>query len=399
MKNIILILSFLLVAFSCEKKDNLENLKKNREELTKKVNELNKELKEINLEIEKLEPTKKITQVATKTLSLEKFEHYVELQANVETDKNVMIYPELPGVMNLLVQEGQYVSAGQTIAIINDGGLKDQVKQQQITVESTNSNLQQAQVQADLAKTTFLKQSTLWKQKIGSEIQYLQAKTAYEAAQKQVEAVRNQVSATQKGVLVTKAQLARTVVKAPFSGVIDEVLTQNHQAVAPGVPIVRLVNTTGLKVKAEVPETYIGSVQKGTSVKIELPNIGESIQTQISRVSTLINPNNRTFSVEIPVPNNGLVKPNLLAKIKIIDYLNPNAYVVPNSVIKEDDQGKFYVFVYEKSTNNEGIAKKVYVTKGKTSGNYTEIKNGLSSNIQVITEGVNFISEGSKVKL
>ena len=306
MKNIILILSFLLVAFSCEKKDNLENLKKNREELTKKVNELNKELKEINLEIEKLEPTKKITQVATKTLSLEKFEHYVELQANVETDKNVMIYPELPGVMNLLVQEGQYVSAGQTIAIINDGGLKDQVKQQQITVESTNSNLQQAQVQADLAKTTFLKQSTLWKQKIGSEIQYLQAKTAYEAAQKQVEAVRNQVSATQKGVLVTKAQLARTVVKAPFSGVI-------HQAVAPGVPIVRLVNTTGLKVKAEVPETYIGSVQKGTSVKIELPNIGESIQTQISRVSTLINPNNRTFSVEIPVPNNGLVKPNLLA--------------------------------------------------------------------------------------
>lgn len=399
MKNIVVILSFLVMIFSCEKKDNLENLKKNRDELTKQVNQLNKELKEINLEIEKLEPTKKVTQVSTKTLALEKFEHFVELQANVETDQNVMIYPEFPGVMNLLVHEGQYVSAGQTIAIINDGGLKDQVKQAQITVDATNSTLQQAQVQADLAKTAYLKQSTLWKQKIGSEIQYLQAKTTYEAALKQIDAIRSQVAATQKGVLVTKAQLARTVVKAPFSGVIDEVLTQNRQAVAPGVPIIRLVNTSGLKVKAEVPETYIASVQKGTSVKIELPNLGESIQTQISRVSSLVNPNNRTFSVEIPVPNNGLVKPNLLAKIKIIDYLNPNAFVVPTSVIKEDDQGKFYVFIYEKSNQSEGIAKKVYVTKGKTAGNNTEIKNGLSSNIQVITDGVNFISEGSKVKI
>jgi len=394
------ILCLLVLSISCNKENDLAKLKAERNNLNTQVTELNAKLKEINTKIELLEPTQKSTLVSTRKLQYEVFEHYIDLQSNIKTDKDVTIYPEFQGVMRLLVREGQYVSAGQTIAIINDGGLRDQSKQAQMQVNSTTSQMQSAEAQASLARTAFQKQSKLWAQKIGSEMQYLTAKTNYEAAQKQLAAMRSQVAATQKGVSIVNAQISRTAVRAPFSGLIDQIITQDGQVVAPGVPIARIINGSAMKVEANVPEKYISNVKTGTSVKIEIPNLGEKIDSRIARVGGGINPSNRTFIVEIPVPNkSGMVKPNLLAKIKIIDYLNPNAIVVPSNCIKEDDEGNNYVFILSQSNGNSDIAKKIMITKGNTTGNETEVKSGLKINDIVITEGINSISDGSKIKM
>jgi RND family efflux transporter MFP subunit len=352
--------------------DKVSKLKKEREELNKELAFLNEKLEEINGEIDKLEPMKvEALLVSAETMQLQNFEHFVDLQSSVKTDQDVMMYPEFAGTLKLYVREGQQVRAGQIIGEINDGGISQQ--------------LGQAKAQANLAQTAFKKQESLWKQNIGSEIQYLQSKTNAEAAQKQVAAIQ--------------VQLGRTKLKAPFSGTIDKVIIQNGQVVAPGMPIIQLVSLGQMKVEADVPENYISSVKQGSDVRIEIPNLNKKLQSKIVKVGSSINPSNRTFNIEIHIPNtDGTIKPNLMAKIKILDYKNPNAFIVPTQVVKQDAKNNFYVYTISKINKNEGVAKKTIIVKGKSSGNQTEVLMGLSPNDKVIIEGANNMSEGRKVR-
>jgi RND family efflux transporter MFP subunit len=352
--------------------DKVSKLKKEREELNKELASLNEKLEEVNGEIDKLEPMKvEAVLVSAETMQLQNFEHFVDLQSSVKTDQDVMMYPEFAGTLKLYVREGQQVRAGQVIGEINDGGISQQ--------------LGQAKAQANLAQTAFKKQESLWKQNIGSEIQYLQSKTNAEAAQKQVAAIQ--------------VQLGRTKLKAPFSGTIDKVIIQNGQVVAPGMPIIQLVSLGQMKVEADVPENYISSVKQGSDVRIEIPNLNKKLQSKIVKVGSSINPSNRTFNIEIHIPNtDGTIKPNLMAKIKILDYKNPNAFIVPTQVVKQDAKNNFYVYTISKINKNEGVAKKTIIVKGKSSGNQTEVLMGLSPNDKVIIEGANNMSEGRKVR-
>jgi RND family efflux transporter MFP subunit len=352
--------------------DKVSKLKKEREELNKELAFLNEKLEEVNGEIDKLEPMKvEAVLVSAETMQLQNFEHFVDLQSSVKTDQDVMMYPEFAGTLKLYVREGQQVRAGQVIGEINDGGISQQ--------------LGQAKAQANLAQTAFKKQEALWKQNIGSEIQYLQSKTNAEAAQKQVAAIQ--------------VQLGRTKLKAPFSGTIDKVIIQNGQVVAPGMPIIQLVSLGQMKVEADVPENYISSVKQGSDVRIEIPNLNKKLQSKIVKVGSSINPSNRTFNIEIHIPNtDGTIKPNLMAKIKILDYKNPNAFIVPTQVVKQDAKNNFYVYTISKINKNEGVAKKTIIVKGKSSGNQTEVLMGLSPNDKVIIEGANNMSEGRKVR-
>lgn len=369
-KSNVIFIALALIVMSCGNK--LENLKKERASISKEVADLNQKLESIDAEIEKLEPSiEEAILVSAQNVQESIFEHFVDLQSSVKTDQDVMIYPEFAGTLKLYVREGQHVSSGQIIGEINDGGISQQ--------------LGQAKAQANLAQTAFKKQESLWKQNIGSEIQYLQSKTNAEAAQKQVAAIQ--------------AQLGRTKIKAPFSGTIDKVIIQNGQVVAPGMPIIQLVSLGQMKVEADVPENYISSVKQGSDVQIEIPNLNKKLQSKIVKVGSSINPSNRTFNIEIHIPNtDGTIKPNLMAKIKILDYKNPNAFVVPTQVVKQDAKNNFYVYTISKINKNEGVAKKTIIVKGKSSGNQTEVLMGLSPNDKVIIEGANNMSEGRKVK-
>lgn len=299
------------------------------------------------------------------------FNHFLDIQGNVDTKENLIIYPQYSGtLLTLNVVAGQKVSKGQVLGRIDDGGLGQQVAQ--------------LETQAALAKTTFERQKRLWDQKIGSEIQFLQAQTNMVSMQKQVSQL--------------KAQLARTVLTAPISGTVDEIMIDRGEVVAPGQGVMRIVNLSNMYVSAQVPEAYVGKVNVGTLVDVELPSLNKTYQGKVRQVASNINPNNRSFGIEINVPNTDkLLRPNQVAKLKIIDYTNKNAVIVPSNVILQDASGDQYVYIVDGATDKSGTARKTEVKTGKTSNSVTEITSGLNGGEVVVSEGANAVSNGMKV--
>ena len=329
--------------------DNLLQLREKRGEVDAKKLELESQLQLIDDRILELDTIKKLPLVTTVKVEAQNFIHYLELQGNVQTKQNLVIYPEMGGILeHVYVKEGQKVTKGQLLAKLDDGGLSQQ--------------LAQLQIQTDLAKTTFDRQERLWNQKIGSEIQYLQAKSSFEAQQKLV----NQV----------KSQLAKTNVTAPFTGIVDDVITNQGSVVAPGqTPIIRIINLDNMYIETEVPESYISNVSVNKAVIVEIPILGKTIEGIIRQASNYINPANRTFKIEIAVPNkDGAIKPNLTAKLKINDYTNANAMLIPQSIISENAEGEQYIYlVNNKNTEDEATAQRFVITTGRTQGDVIEI--------------------------
>ena len=377
MKKIILIATFLSLIFSCGKKKDNTNIdsliaSKNLVSIKAKRGELQTQLTKLDdaialLDIKKSEEALVSVSVVKDTV----FSHYLEVQGNVDTKENLIIYPQFSGILNTVnVIAGQKVSKGQLLGTIDDGGLSQQ--------------LAQMETQMALAKTTFERQKRLWDQKIGSEIQYLQAQT-------------NMIS-QQKAVSQMKAQLAKTRIIAPFSGVIDELITEKGQVVGPGQGLMRIVNLNNMFVSTAVPESYIGKLKVGTVVNVYLASLGKTYAGKIRQVASNINPNNRSFGIEVSIPNTeNLLRPNQVAKLKIIDYTNANAVVVPSNVIQVDGNGDLFVFEATSIKDKTGIAKKVIVKVGKTSENFTEILGGLEPKTIVVSDGVNTVSEGMKL--
>lgn len=382
---LIILTSLLLVACGGDKKkntvesvletNNLETIRAKRAELVENQEEIHAKIKQLDEAIAKIDTVKKVPLITTITAKTEVFNHQLEIQGNVTTKNLLVITPEFNGILtNVYVKEGQKVSKGQLLAKIDDGGLGQQ--------------LAQLQIQADLAKTTFERQERLWNQKIGSEIQYLQAKSTYEAQEKAVNQMRS--------------QLAKTEVRAPFSGTIDDVITEQGSVVAPGASqLMRIVNLKEMYIETAVPEAYLTSVTNGKTVKVEFPVLGKEVDAKIRQAGSFINPANRTFKVEVDVPNkDGMVKPNLTAKLKINDYTNSNAIMIPLSVISENAQGQQYVYVVEElDDNNVGKTKRVIIETGRSQGNNIEILSGLEIGMDVVEEGARSVKEGQNVEI
>ena len=202
----------------------------------------------------------------------------------------------------------------------------------------------------------------------------------------------------QKAVFQMKAQLAKTRVIAPFNGVIDELIAERGQVVGPGQGLMRIVNLNNMFVSTTVPESYIGKLKVGTEVSVYLASLGKSFNGKIRQVGNNINPNNRSFGIEVSVPNtDNLLRPNQVAKLKITDYTNAKAVVVPSNVIQEDADGNQFVFEVSSVKDKTGIAKKVIVKVGKTSDNFTEILSGLEPKTVLVGDGVKTVSEGMKL--
>jgi RND family efflux transporter MFP subunit len=355
--------------------EDLETIRAKRAEIVIQQQEINQQLARIDEVISELDSIKKIPLVTGFSVSQETFKHFLEVQGSVETKKNILLYPEFSGQLTkILVTEGQKVSSGQILAEIDDAGLSQQ--------------LAQLEVQAALAKTTFERQERLWEQNIGSEIAFLQAKASNEGQQKVVNQMRSQV--------------AKTIIRAPFTGIIDDVITEQGTVVSAGQsPIFRLVNLDDMYVQADVSETYLSTVTRNKDVEIYLPVLGESIKSKVSKVGNYINPNNRSFKVEVNVPNkNGIVKPNLTARLKINDYTNNEAILIPQSVISENASGEQYIYITNATNKqNEVIVKRTIVETGKTQGDYVEILRGLKNGDTIIIEGARSARDGQIVEL
>lgn len=375
-KKIIVIAILSLSIISCANKENsnIDQLisSKNVKGLQERKATLQAEITKIEEALATLEIKKVEALVEVSTVKDTLFNHYLEIQGSVDTKENILVQPEFSGILtSLTVTAGQRVTKGQILGKIDDGGLSQQ--------------LASLENQYALAKTTYDRQKNLWDKKIGSEIQFLQAQT--------------QMVAAQKGVAQMKAQLSKTVIRAPFSGTIDEVFVEKGQVVAPSAQgLMRIVNLGNMFVSTSVPETYIGKLKVGTEVNVYLTSLGKTYVGKVRQIGNFINPNNRSFGIEVSIPNpDNMLRPNQVAKLKIIDYINKQAIVVPTNIIQEDGSGNKFIYTVSDSNGKTGTAKKVIVTPGKSSDNVTEILSGLSANDIIVIEGVNTISDGMKL--
>lgn len=338
--------------------------------------------------------------VKVQKLAPSNFVHSIEIQGNVTTDQDVMVQPQFAGTLSLFVKKGQRVGRGQVIGRVADGGLRDQYLQAQNGVTAMKAQVASAQANANLAKIAYEKQSALWRQKIGSEFQYLQAKANYDAAVKGVAGLQSQVAGLQRAAAAVNANLAKTAIVAPFSGVIDDVITQNGQVVAPGTNIVKLISLGTMRVEANVPETYLSKVRQGTGVKIFLPTLNKTLSSSVRLVGNYIDPATRTFKIEVPISGEGgVVKPNLLAQVQIQDYVNPNSIQIPAQYIYEDAAKRKYVFVATNVRGEDAVAKKVFVNVGEKSENSVEISTGLKTGDIVVLDGSKNLIDGQKIKI
>jgi len=386
MKYIYLLIITFFITVSCSgnkknsvekviEKGNLETIRIKRGELVNEQKILNDKIKLLDQKIKTLDTTQNVPLITTFKAVAEVFSHVLELQGNVTTKNLLTITPEYNGILTrVYVKEGQKVKKGQILAKIDDGGLSQQ--------------LAQLRIQSELAKTTYERQKRLWDQNIGSEIQYLQAKSLFESQREAINQLQQQIS--------------KTTVKAPFSGSIDDVITEQGSVVAAGqTQLMRIVNLDHMYIETEVPERYVSDVTKGKNVTVTIPVLGKTIDTKIRQAGNFINPANRTFKVEIEIPNKDKsIKPNLTARLKINDYTSQSAILIPQSIISENANGDQYVYVVNsKNKAGLGIAKRVIIETGRTQGDVIEILKGLEDGAEIIKEGARSVRDGQSVEV
>lgn len=386
MKNIYTLIVISLILASCgggNKKsidtiiatNDLQEVRNKKAEIILEQHKIKEQLKQLDDAIAKLDIVKKVPLITTFKVEEEVFNHFLELQGSVTTKNLLVLYPQFSGILtNVYVKEGQRVKKGQLLAKIDDGGLSQQ--------------LAQLQIQSELSKTTFERQQRLWDQKIGSEMQYLQAKSNYEAQAKAISQLQQQVE--------------KTKVKAPFSGTIDDIITEQGSVVSPGqTQLMRIINLDNMYIVADVPEKYINNITINKKVKVEFPVLNKTIDSKIRQVGHYINPGNRTFKVEISIPNKEKnIKPNLTAKLNINDYTNEKALLIPQSIISENANGQQYIYIINnKNDINEAVAEKIVIETGLTQGDVIEVLKGIENGAEIIQEGARSVNNGQTVKI
>ena len=381
MKNLYFL--FIVLTISCSnnestfeevlKSTNVELLKEKRDQLTNIQQKTYEKINLIDSRLKAISNESKDPIVYVKKLEESTFKHYVELQGDVKSNKIVSIFPEFSGIVKeIKVKSGDNVIKGQKLAIIDDGGLKQQLAQLKITFE--------------LVKTTYERQKRLWEQKIGSEIQYLETKSIYEAQKQSIDQINK--------------QLEKTVIKAPFDGVIDNVIVKEGEVIYPGRSnLMLLVNLDNMYVESKVPEKYLNTVTENKDVIMYFPMLDLNLESSIKYSANFINPSNRTFRIEADIPTNIYnIKPNLNAKIKVNDYTNENAITVKLNHINIDSENNKYVYkIVNKEKTNYAV--KTAIETGLKNGDFIEVTKGLLKNDIIVTEGFRNLTNNSTVKI
>lgn len=373
-KTIILSLTVLSIVVACggnaetneAKQAKLEKLKLEQASLSSKIKALEDEIKSSGSKIENHE---KIVNVAVTSIETSSFKHYVDVQGRVDGDENATISAKVPGlVLKVLVKPGSVVTAGQVLAEFDGSAIKKQIKPMETNLV--------------LLTELYNKQKALWDKQIGSEIQYMQAKTNKESLEQQIAAIYEQLSMYK--------------ITASVNGTIDIVNLKIGQMAMPGMPYFTIVNFNKLKVKADVAETFANKIKEGNIAHVEFPDINKSITLKITYSGKGISALNRTFGVEVALPNDNTYLPNMIAVLKIIDYSKENAIVIPVNCIQNSQEGtNVYVAVTE---NGKTIAKKHLVTVGSTYNDKAEILSGLEIGEKLITVGYGNLNDGELIK-
>ena len=350
-----------------DKAEKLKDLRKQKIGLDQQISDLEKQLA---AEGRNPDEARKIPAVNAQTMSPGKFEHFIEVRGSVESDNNIFVPAQRSGIVTrLLVAKGDHVKKGQLMAELDN--------------ESISQTIREIKNGLSLATTLYERQKNLWDQKIGTEVQYLQAKTSMEDLEIKLKNAQS--------------ELDKTRIYSPINGVVDVVILKEGEAASPNVGAIRVSNLSKQKVIAMISESYLTDIRTGDSVKVTLPVADLQLKAVVSAVSQVIDPNNRTIAIEVLLPDDNRINPNMLAVLRLNDYTNPNALVVPINAVQQAEN-KNYVFVATKK-DDTWVAELRDVKMGRYSEDEVEITDGLMSGEVVITFGFNNISVGDPVKL
>lgn len=376
MKKIILAFAFMIFLASCGHRES-NTIEQQIITYQKQVVALNKKIDALQQKLDKQKQDKNTSKgyqvsVTTQSLTTTEFKHYFNVSGEVESINEAFISPQISGqIIEILVHEGQYVKKGQLLARLETDMIED--------------NMRELKTSLELATTTYHKQKALWEKHIGSEIQYLQAKTQMESLQNKLQTLQTQYD--------------KSMIQSPLDGYVESIDLKEGELAAPGVRFIYVVNLDELYVSAQVSESYLSSIHRGDPVEISFPAFPKlHLTAPIYKVGKVINKQSRTVEIQVKIKNpNNLLKPNLLAQLRMLDYSNPHALVVPSYLVREDIQG-YYIYLAIRK-NDRMVAQKQYVKVGKTDQNKMEILDGLSVKDQVIVKGYNNVVDGTLLKV
>ncbi len=348
-----------------DKATQLAGLKEQKSQLEAQIAQLEKEVGPVT------GGQRHIRTVALTELQPQPFRHFIDLQGRVDAEENVPVTSKMPGTLiRVLVKNGDFVKKGQLLAQLDDDVML--------------KGLSELELQLKTAEDMYNRQKGLWDQKIGTEIQFIQAKTNKEAVEQRI--------------ATTREQWQQSKIYAPIGGTVDMVILKTGQAIAPGMPLCNIVNLSQLKITGEVPEAYGSKVKQGLPVQIFFPDLGKEVASRVTYVSKTINPTNRTFTVECALPaGGGDYRANMIAVMKIIDYQNPKALVVPVNLIQTAEGGEFVLAADVNSEGNKATVRKVSITQGRNYNGMVEISTGLNPGDRVISTGFQDVNGGETV--
>ena len=374
-KTFLLFATVAAAAASCTSNDSasgdVAQLTARRDSLASIVAKAEGELSQIDLELASLDTTAQWNTVTILGVGSSAFQHDFDIYGTVKSDQSVTLYPESAGrIQRVLVRSGQKVSAGQVLVELDNSVVQ--------------SSLAEIKTQLDLAQTLFDKQKRLWDQGIGSEVQYLQVKT--------------QLEGLQKRLATAQKQAAMASLRAPFAGTVDELFLKAGEYAAPGMAVARLVSSGGLRLELDVPETYISRLKVGQKIALNFNSIGLQTSASISQVGDFISADSRTFKVNVSLPSNSQIKPNMMASAQVVDYSSKGVITVPNRLILQDSKGANYTYLFVPAKNGLGKVERRELQLGVSNNDATEVLGGLSLEEQIIDRGIRSVQTGETVK-
>lgn len=349
-----------------EKQEKLKKLRKEMSQLQSQVSKLEKEVQSETNE----DPNANLRRITAFPLSVETFRHYIEVQGSVESDENVLVTPEMSGTITKVhVKEGDRVRKGQTLISIDDAVLQ--------------TNIAELETRLQLARQTYERQKNLWDQKIGTEMQYLQAK--------------NQVEVLEKNIASIQEQRSKTVVKAPISGTVNEVLANQGEMANPAMPVARVVSLAQVQVNADVSERYLPYLRKGDVVTVHFPVLKEEQKAKIDFVGDYIDQANRTFKIQARLQNpENKYKPNMVAMVKINDITQEKAVTVPTNLIQQSTDGSKFVWIVKGEGETRTVEKR-QIVPGIAYQGQALVKEGLDGSEVLVDKGFNEVVDGEEV--
>ncbi len=372
--SLVLLSGILLLSCQSTSEQGIDALKAKRDSLKEAKAEISTNISDLESDIALFDTNteKRVTMVTAIDLAPMNFSHYFKVQGNVETDQNAVIVPEVQGkITSIKVEEGQRVKKGDVILTVDSKVLQN--------------NIDETKSRFELTEIVFKKQENLWNQQIGSEIQYLEAKNNRDATKQRLEALQ--------------AQLDMYNVRAPFSGVIDELRPKVGEMASPVSPVARIINLDEVYLKCDVSESYLSKIEASDSVGVYFPSLGTTISTEIGRIGQYINPNNRSFVIRLNIKNkNNMLKPNLLGEVQIRDFSVDSAAVLSSSLVQQLPDGSDFVYVLEKSGNRYKTMRRA-VTTGMSYDGKTHVTSGLIGTESIVVEGSKAIRDGEFVQL